>query len=113
MKSVTILFLSFTLIVFSCANNQEENQAGTGEQNSFESAKTHPNDLFKNNCSMCHGYNADLVAPAIKNYSVDSILNFFDGKSRRDSIWEQHKKIQLARNDWERIAIQIQPGEKK
>jgi hypothetical protein len=111
MKSAIFLFL-FASIISSCADGNKQNSKSMAREDSSAIGETHPNDLFKNNCSMCHAYNKELpTAPAIISYSVDSILNFYDGKSRRDSIWQQHKKIQLTRNEWKRIAIQVQPGD--
>jgi len=60
---------------------------------------------------MCHGYSKGFTAPAMSRYSVDSVLNYYDGKLKRDSVWREHKKIQLTRNEWEGIANQMQPGD--
>jgi hypothetical protein len=111
MKWIVILFLDFASTIFSCVNNREKGVTNAHSQDSSSISETHPNDLFKNNCSMCHGYNKDMTAPAIVSYTVDSILKFYDGKSRKDSLWLNHKKIQLTRNDWEKIAIHMQPGD--
>jgi hypothetical protein len=89
-----------------------ENKVANGDKPPTSNiSEIHPNDLFQQNCAMCHGYNNDMTAPSITSYSVDSVLKFFDGRSRKDSVWEQHNKIQLTRKDWERIAIQMQPGD--
>jgi hypothetical protein len=88
----------------NCKNGNDQKQAIASE--------IHPNDLFFNNCAMCHPYNQrGATAPPIVSYSVDSVLNYYDGKSTKDSVWQMHKKIQLIRKEWERIAIQMQPGD--
>ena len=110
MKSAIFLFL-LASIISSCADGNKQKPKSTAREDSSAIGETHPNDLFKNNCSMCHAYNKELTAPAMTSYTVDSILNFYDGKSRRDSIWQEHKKIQLSRNEWKRKAIQMHPGD--
>lgn len=111
MKLVTLLLLTLISTIYSCIDKAEKKVSNGDNQTTPNISEIHPNDLFQKNCAMCHGYNKDMTAPAITSYSVDSILNFYDGTSRNDSVWEQHKKIQLTRKDWERIAIQMQPGD--
>lgn len=111
MKWINLLLLVSTLSLYSCKDNAKKTRTTRDNQITSNDSAIHPNQLFQDNCAMCHGYNNDLTAPAIVSYSVDSILNYYDGKSRRDSVWQQHKNIQLTRNDWERIAIQMQPGD--
>jgi len=111
MKWILLLFLVSTSLIYSCMDNTEKTVPGQDDQKPTNTSEVHPNDLFKKNCAMCHGYNHDMTAPAIVSYSVDSVLKYYDGKSKKDSVWQQHRKIQLTRNEWERIAIHIQPGD--
>ena len=111
MKLVTLLLLTFISTLYSCKEGSENTGTNGEDEIDISASEIHPNVLFENNCAMCHGYNENRMAPAITRYSIDSVLNFYDGKSRTDSVWELHKKIQLSRDDWEKIAVQMQPGD--
>jgi hypothetical protein len=111
MKFITSLLLIIISSIYACNDNSERKVTNVESETSSNTFEMHPNELFKRNCAMCHGYNKNIIAPAITSYSVDSILNFYDGKLRKDSLWDVHKNIQLARKDWEKIARQIQPGD--
>ena len=104
MKWIQLLSLVSTVLI-SCVNNSEKKATAQNDQKPTNPSAIHPNILFQKNCAMCHGYNKDMTAPAIVSYSIDSILKYYDGKSTKDSVWQQHRKIQLTRNEWERIAL--------
>jgi hypothetical protein len=112
MKLIAQVFVSLSIIFISCVDPpKNENQTAKNPATLKSSISMHPNELFHQNCAMCHGYNQAMTAPAMNRYSVDSILNFYDGKTGRDSLWLRHRKILITRAEWKRIAIQMQPGD--
>ena len=112
MKLIVQVFVSLSIIFISCVDtSKNENRTAQNPKNLQDSVSVHPNELFQQNCAMCHGYNQAMTAPAMNSYSVDSSLNFYDGKTRKDSLWLQHRKILITRAEWKRVAIQMQPGD--
>ena len=111
MKWILLLFFVSTSLIYSCIDNASKTVPNQDGQKPPNTSDVHPNDLFKKNCAMCHGYNYDMTAPAIVSYSVDSVLKYYDGKSTKNTVWQKHMKIQLTRKDWERIAMHMQPGD--
>lgn len=112
MKLIVHLFVSLSIIFISCVDtSKNENRTAMNPTNSKDSISVHPNELFQQNCARCHGYNQAMTAPPLTSYGVDSILNFYDGKTRKDSLWLQHRKILITRAEWKRVAIQMQPGD--
>jgi len=112
MKLVNLILLASFLSVYSCRHTGKKTVATRDNQIPSHDPASHPNQLFQNNCAMCHGYSKGFTAPAMSRYSVDSVLNYYDGKLKRDSVWREHKKIELTGNEWERTVNQMQPGDR-
>jgi hypothetical protein len=110
MSSIKILLFVSVVCLNSCGNNTEPDTPLQKDTIAGMIPEIDPQALFENNCAMCHGLSKYMTAPAIISYSIDSIMNYYDGKSATDSIWTEHKQIELTREEWRRIAIQYQPG---
>lgn len=110
MSPTKSLLIVSALCLYSCGNNTEPNTVVQKDTIVGLISEIDPQELFDNNCAMCHGVTKYMTAPAIISYSVDSVMNYYDGNSTTDSIWKEHKQIELTREEWRRIAIHYQPG---